>query len=35
MVEIYAILIRKGLKTIWDVPENKRGEVQAFLNRKG
>lgn len=32
MVQIYANLIRKGYKTIEDVPENLRAEVEAILN---
>lgn len=31
MAQIYANLIRKGLKTIEDVPENLRPEVEAIL----
>lgn len=31
MAKIYASLIRKGLKTIDDVPENLRAEVEALL----
>ena len=31
MAKIYAALIRKGLKTIDDVPENLRDAVQALL----
>ena len=31
MAKIYADLIRKGLKTIDDVPENLRDAVQALL----
>ena len=31
MAAIYAKLIRKGLKTIEDVPENLREEVEAIL----
>jgi hypothetical protein len=31
MAQIYANLILKGLKTINDVPENKRAEVLALL----
>ncbi|WP_271754587.1 CD1375 family protein [Cohnella sp. JJ-181] len=31
MAQVYANLIRRGLKTIDDVPENKRAEVQAIL----
>lgn len=32
MAKIYADLIRKGLKTINDVPERIRAEVQAILD---
>lgn len=32
MVKIYAELIRKGLKTIDDVPERIRAKVQEILN---
>jgi len=32
MAKIYAGLIRKGLKTIDDVPEALRAEVQALLD---
>lgn len=32
MAHIYANLIRKGLKTIDDVPEVLRPEVEAILN---
>lgn len=31
MAKVYAYLIRKGLKTIDDVPENLRAEVEALL----
>ena len=31
MAKIYASLIRKGLKTIDDVPEKLRAEVEALL----
>lgn len=31
MAKIYASLIRKGLKTLDDVPENLREEVEALL----
>lgn len=31
MATIYATLIRKGLKTIDDVPASKREEVEAIL----
>lgn len=32
MAKVYADLIRKGLKTIDDVPENLREEVQRILD---
>lgn len=32
MAKVYADLIRKGLKTIDDVPEKIRAEVEAILN---
>ena len=32
MAKIYADLIKKGVKTIDDVPENLRAEVQAILD---
>ncbi|WP_372632983.1 CD1375 family protein [Cohnella sp.] len=32
MAQIYANLIRKGIKTIEDVPESKRAEVEVILN---
>jgi hypothetical protein len=32
MAQVYANLIRKGYKTIDDVPENLRAEVQALLD---
>lgn len=32
MAKVYADLIRKGLKTIEDVPEHLRDEVQAILD---
>lgn len=32
MAKIYADLIRKGLKTIDDVPEQLKAEVQAILD---
>ena len=32
MARIYATLIRKGLKTINDVPESLRDEVQRILD---
>ena len=32
MANVYANLIRKGLKTIDDVPENLRAEVEGILN---
>lgn len=31
MAKVYAALIKKGLKTISDVPENLRDEVRALL----
>ena len=31
MAKIYASLIKKGLKTIADVPENLRAEVETLL----
>ena len=31
MSKVYAALIKKGLKTIYDVPENLRDEVRALL----
>ena len=31
MAKIYAALIRKGRKTLDDVPENLRAEVEALL----
>lgn len=31
MTKVYAALIKKGLKTINDVPENLRDEVRALL----
>lgn len=31
MTKVYAALIKKGLKTIEDVPENLRDEVRALL----
>lgn len=34
MAKIYADLIRKGLKTIDDVPENLRDEVQKILDEE-
>lgn len=34
MPEIYANLIRKGKKTLDDVPANPRAEVQAILEGK-
>lgn len=33
MVRLYATLIKRGLKTIEDVPENLREEVQAELDK--
>lgn len=32
MAKIYAELIKKGLKTIYDVPEQIRDDVQAILD---
>ena len=32
MAKVYADLIRKGLKTIADIPEKIREEVQALLD---
>ena len=32
MAKVYATLIRKGKKTIDDVPEKLRAEVEALLN---
>ncbi|MDF2925876.1 MAG: hypothetical protein K0R57_4790 [Paenibacillaceae bacterium] len=32
MAKVYADLIRKGLKTLEDVPEKHRAEVEAMLN---
>lgn len=34
MYKIYAALIRKGLKTIEDVPENLREQVKALLGEE-
>lgn len=34
MAKIYASLIRKGLKTIEDVPENLREQVKALLGEE-
>lgn len=34
MAKVYAALIKKGLKTIDDVPENLRAEVKALLTEK-
>ena len=31
MAKIYASLIKKGLKTLDDIPENLRAEVEALL----
>lgn len=31
MAKVYADLIRKGIKTIDDVPENLRADVEAIL----
>ncbi len=35
MAKIYYSLIKKGLKTIEDVPENLKEEVQALLESEG
>jgi len=35
MAKIYAELIRKGMKTIDDVPEHLREEVLAILEKNG
>ncbi len=35
MAKVYLSLIKKGLKTIEDVPERIRPEVQALLNEEG
>ncbi len=34
MAKVYADLIRKGLKTIEDVPEKLRAAVQALLDQE-
>lgn len=34
MAKIYATLIEKGLKTIEDVPENLRAEVESLLQNE-
>lgn len=34
MIKIYVDLIKRGLKTLSDVPEKWRAEVQAALNAK-
>lgn len=34
MAKIYAALIRKGLKTIEDVPENLREQIKALLGEE-
>ena len=34
MAKIYAALIRKGLKTIEDVPENLREQVKSLLGEE-
>lgn len=34
MAKIYAVLIRKGLKTIEDVPENLREQVKILLGEE-
>lgn len=33
MAKVYAALIKKGLKTIDDVPENLRDKVRALLEK--
>ena len=35
MAKVYAMLIQKGKKTIEDVPENLRDEVEAILAGEG
>lgn len=35
MAKIYAALIRKGIKTIEDVPQNLREAVEAILAEQG
>ena len=35
MAQIYASLIRKGLKTIDDVPQNLKSDVQKILDGDG
>ena len=35
MAKIYYSLIKKGLKTIEDVPENLKEEVEALLESEG
>jgi hypothetical protein len=35
MAKIYAQLIKKGLKTIEDVPERLRADVQQLLEQEG
>ena len=32
MAKVYADLIKKGLKTIYDVPEKLRADVEKILN---
>ena len=34
MAEVYANLIRNGLKTLDDVPENLRDDVKAILDKE-
>ena len=34
MAKIYLSLINQGLKTITDVPENLRAQVEALLNKE-
>lgn len=34
MAKIYASLIKKGLKTLDDVPENLRADVEALLEKQ-
>lgn len=34
MAKIYASLIKKGLKTLDDVPENLRAEVESLLEEQ-
>lgn len=35
MAKVYADLIKKGIKTIDDVPENLKGDVQKILDGEG